>query len=82
MPKKTASTRRKTVRKKTSYLTKRILVRTAGNAIRKASELALKKAGYIILVRKGWLVRLDADGTTKKIKKIKVVKRPSKIVLD
>jgi hypothetical protein len=73
---------KKTVLKKKAYLTKRLLLSASQKAFKKASIRAMKKMGYTIIVKDGYLQRVNADGTNIKLKKIKPVKRPSKIILD
>ncbi len=72
----------KRVKTKKAYLTKRVVVRAAGSAMRKASAKALEAAGYTVVVKDGWVVKKDADGKITRIKKVETTKRPAKIVLD
>ncbi len=65
-----------------AYLTKRILVSAARSAIRKASDTAMDVMGYVIKAENGWVIRIDKDGTKKRLSKISQGKKPSKIVLD
>lgn len=63
-------------------LTKRIVVRAGGNAVRKASARAMALEGFVVKAEEGWIVRHYADGRVERLKRISTVKRPSKIVLD
>jgi hypothetical protein len=73
----------KRMRKKlrAAYLTKRMVASAANNAVRHASKRALNTAGHILVIKAGWLVQKNADGSCERIKKIRIVKRPAKIVL-
>ncbi|KAA9338850.1 hypothetical protein [Adhaeribacter soli] len=66
----------------TAYLTKRVLLRAAVPAIKKASKAAMEVAGYVIEAKDGWLVRIDKDGHEEKLSRLKTVKRTGKIALD
>lgn len=82
MPQKVKNSIKKTLPKKKAYLTKRLLVSASKKAFRKASEKAMETMGYKIIVKDGYLVQVNADGSNWKLKKVRSVKRPSKIVLD
>jgi|GEM_PF-2970950 len=64
------------------YLTKRLVIRQATAAVKRAANRAMQTAGYVIKVKDGYIVRENADGTYKQIKKIATVNRPAHIVLD
>jgi hypothetical protein len=66
----------------TAYVTKRILVRAAGSAVRKASKRAMEVAGYVVKAENGWVVRVDQDGNKSIISKISTITRPQQIALD
>lgn len=66
---------------KKAYLTKRVLVRAAGSAIRKASKEAMLKMGYVVLVDNGYVVKVNKDGSKEVLEKLPFLERPSKIVL-
>ena len=74
--------RKAKIKGKEPYLTKRMVMNAANNAVRNASKRALRVAGHILVIKNGWLVQINADGSYQRIKKVKAVKRPSKIVLD
>jgi hypothetical protein len=63
------------------YLTKRLLVTLAKKAGRAASEETMKMQGYNVIAEAGWVVKVYADGTRERIKKIPAVVRPVKVVL-
>lgn len=65
-----------------AYLSKRVLVRAASPAFRKASREAMEIKGYVIKAENGWVVREDKDGKITRISQLEPVKRPSIIVLD
>ena len=69
-------------KQETAYVTKRVLVRAASPAFRKASSEAMAIKCYVIKAENGWVIREDKDGTKTKISQIEPVKRPAKIVLD
>ena len=73
---------KKSKKPKTAYLTKRILVSVARAAIRKASDSAMDIMGYVVKAENGWVIRVDKDGTRKRLTKISQGKKPSEIVLD
>jgi len=51
----------------TVYISKRILVSCTTKAIKEAAENAIKVAGYLIRVEKGWLVKEHFDGYIERI---------------
>lgn len=67
---------------KTAHLTKRDVVRVATAAVKKASNQAMKTAGYVIKAENGWVVRENKDGSIDRIKKIKGASIHYKLVLD
>ena len=60
--------RRKSTAK--ASITKRVVVRAAGKGVRVAAGLSMKTAGYVIKEEDGWVVEVDSDGNTKKVKKL------------
>ncbi|WP_299761229.1 hypothetical protein [uncultured Pontibacter sp.] len=68
--------------KETAYVTKRVLVRAASPAVKRASRRAMEVAGYVVKAENGWVVRVDQDGTKSRITKIRNITRPSQIALD
>lgn len=64
------------------YLTKRALKRTSKKAITSASQRAMKIAGYIVVVKDGWVVRIYKDNKIEKIKKLSPKVKPQEIILD
>lgn len=71
-----------TPKRKTTYLTKQTLVKSATSAGLKASKRAMATAGYVIKAKDGWVVKEFTDGRVRKLKKLKQTKTPAKIVLD
>jgi hypothetical protein len=65
-----------------AYLTKRDIVRVSKAAITKASNQAMKTAGYVIKAENGWVVRENEDGSIDRIKEIKGASSHRKLVLD
>lgn len=53
-----------------AYLTKRIVVRKASEAGRKASKEAMERMGYVIIARGKWIVRKNQDGSIERLKLI------------
>ncbi len=51
------------------------------NAFNKAAEETMAIMGYNLIADDGWVVKIYADGTKEKIKKLEVVPRPDKIIL-
>lgn len=70
------------IKRQTAYLTKRDVVRVATAAIKKASNQAMKTAGYVIKAESGWIVRENQDGSIHRIKEIKGASTHHKLVLD
>jgi len=64
------------------YLTKRVLKRTSRKAIIRASQRAMKIAGYIVSVQDGWVVRIYRDNKVEKISKLSPKVKPQEVVLD
>lgn len=67
---------------KTAYVSKRVLVRAASPAIRKAAKEAMRIKGYVIKAENGWVVREDSNGTITRLSRIEPVTRPRTIALD
>lgn len=66
-----------------AYLTKDVLVRAINKGTRNLAAEALELMGYVVTVRDGWVVKLDADGNLiEKISKLEESKRSGKITLD
>ena len=57
-------------KRKTEYLTKRIVKRQAKKAVYRASVNAMEVAGFVIRVEDGWVVKEYKDGTIEQIKKL------------
>lgn len=55
---------------KQPYLTKRILVRVARAAGKKAAQETMDIMGYNVVVKNGWVVKLFPDGTTEKLERL------------
>ncbi|RAI91481.1 hypothetical protein [Algoriphagus yeomjeoni] len=70
------------LRTQKAYLTKRDIVRVSKAAITKASDQAMKTAGYVIKAENGWVVRENQDGSIQRIKEIKGASTLHKLVLD
>lgn len=66
----------------TAYLTKRSLKKLSSEAFQEASENAMEVAGYVLRAEQGWLVREDADGSVRKLKKLPRKVDASEIILD
>ncbi len=82
MSKKVKNITKKKATPRKAALTKRVVVRAGGNAVRKASARAMAIEGFVIKAEGGWIVRHYADGKVEKLKRISTAKHPSKIVLD
>ncbi len=68
---------------KVAYLTKQALVRAVKKGTRSKAKEAIKLMGFQVTVKKGWVVKVDADGKVlEKIKRLSPVKSPKKIALD
>lgn len=52
-----------------AYITKRLVVSSSRAAVRLAALRAMQTAGYVIKAHKGWIVRVEKDGTIYKISK-------------
>jgi hypothetical protein len=72
---------KKAGKSKTSELSKKMLLKALPPAIEAAANKAMKEFGYAIVAFKGWVVRMDEDGSVTRIKKIKHAS-PSQLVLD
>jgi len=68
--------------KNTAYMTKRALLRAASPAIRRAAERTLETMGFAVIYKDGWIVKLYKSGKIEKLKKIKRLNPPAKLVLD
>lgn len=66
---------------KEEYLTSRALNRATSKGFKEASENAMEVAGFVVVAKDGWIVRMHKDGHTQKIKKIPQVSS-RKLVLD
>ena len=66
----------------TAYFTKRTLERALSKATRHITQDAMQRMGYVITVKRGWLVKEYSNGTRERVSKIPKVKTPRKIVLD
>ena len=66
---------------KTAYLTKQILLSAVSKGIKAAASATMELQGYNVVAEDGWVVKVYADGTKEKIKKIATVKRPAHITL-
>jgi len=67
---KARTNRGNTVGKRTEYVTKRMLVRAAGPAVRLASQKAMEVAGYVVKAENGWIAREYQDGSKSRISQI------------
>lgn len=66
-----------------AYLTKDALVRAINKGTRNLAAEALELMGYVVTVRDGWVVKLDAAGNLlEKISKVEGAKRSGKIKFD
>jgi hypothetical protein len=74
--------KRKVSPKETAYVTKRVLIRAAGPAGRKAAQNAMKTAGYLIKADDGWVVRVNKDGSQTKLIELTTVADSTPIHLD
>ena len=54
----------------TPYLTKRLLVSAAKRGIRKAAKESMEIMGYVVIAKRGWVVKKYADGTIEKLSRI------------
>ncbi len=62
-----------------AYVTKRILVRTSKNAVRKASFRSMTLLGYSVEAHDGWVVKKFADGSVIKLSELPHVNRPKSL---
>ena len=65
-----AVTRKASAKRKSNYLTKRILVSAATTGFIEASERTMKVMGENVIVKNGWVVRIFANGRIERISKI------------
>lgn len=49
------------------YLTKRILVRLARTAFRKAAKESMERMGYIVVAEHGWIIKKFRDGRIERL---------------
>lgn len=66
---------------KVAYLTKRTMLRVSHRAVQNASERAMNLVGYVIKTDGDWIVRVNKDGSIKKIKRYKT-SQSKPLVLD
>jgi phage-related protein len=76
---KTAVRKTSTV-KTADPLTKKILKEAASVGFSKAAAKTMQVMGYNVIVQDGWVVKKFADGSIKKISKIKTTNNP--VILD
>ncbi len=69
-------------KKKTAYITKRVLLRASFKAVRLASTKAMRLAGHVVKVQDGWIIRENKDGTIERISKLTPKVKPQEIILD
>lgn len=67
---------------KKAYITKRVLERAIGAAMRRASQEAMATVGYVVKAENGWVVQVDQDGKETRLSKIQSVNRPAQLILD
>lgn len=72
---------KKSGRKKSYYVTKRIMKSAMGSAIKKASAETKQSMGYTIKAENGWVIREELNGTQTRISKIEKAHQ-SNIALD
>lgn len=66
---------------KVAYLTKRAMLRVSHRAVQNASERAMNLVGYVIKTDGDWIVRVNKDGSIKRIKRYKT-SQSKPLVLD
>jgi hypothetical protein len=69
-------------KKSGAYLTKRTLVRATRKATRNISSEALHQQGFVLVAEKGWLVKINKNGSKERISKLTKDKRSTTIALD
>jgi hypothetical protein len=68
---------------KVAYLTKQALVRAVKKGTKTKAKEAIKLRGFQVVVRKGWVVKIDEKGKVlEKVQKLPPVKSTKKIALD
>lgn len=68
---------------KVAYLTKQTLLRAVKKGTKNKAKEALKLRGFQVIVKQGWVVKVDENGKVlEKIQKLPPVKSPKKIALD
>jgi hypothetical protein len=67
-------------RKKTVYLTKRILESAARKGIRRAAKETMEIMGYAIIARDGWIIKLYPDGTFDRVSPIELLSQDQGLV--
>lgn len=67
---------------KTNYLTKRILIKAAKKAFSNAAKQTMKVIGYNVIVQGDWVVKKHQDGTIEKISKLEKVKLNRNLQID
>lgn len=72
----------KTGKKSPAYLSKQTLLRAIKKGSRQLQADALRVQGYLITAKDGWVIKVNADGKTTKISRLKPITHPKKIVLD
>ena len=65
-----------------AYITKRVLERAVGAAMRRASQEAMDTVGYVIKAADGWVVKVDQHGNHTRLSRIQPVNRPAHLILD
>ena len=61
-------------------LTKKILIEAASVGFSQAAAKTMQVMGYNVIVKDGWVVKKFADGSIKKISKLKTTDKP--VILD
>ena len=83
MPPKKKSHKLRVEEPKVAYLTKQALVRAVKKGTRNKAKEAIRLRGFQVIVQKGWVVKVDAQGKVlKKIRKLSPVKPIRKLSLD
>ena len=70
------------MRKDKAYITKRILLSASSKAVKLAWMKAMGRAGHVVRVKDGWVVREHQDGIIERISKLGPKVKPQEIVLD
>jgi hypothetical protein len=69
-------------RKKSAYLTKRVLLRATGKATRSISSEAMHLKGYVVQAENGWIVKIDGAGNRENISEIGRINTNRQVALD